>query len=102
MNIKEKLVEARNILANDGWCQGRLAKDINGSVTQVSNPGACKFCMRGVLGKVTDHKPYGRQADQLARALINHLPSGTIPYFNDCATLPEVLEVFDKAIAAQE
>jgi hypothetical protein len=96
---KQILVEARELIAK-GWTQLAYAKKANGDVTDDRDGSGVCFCALGAIrrasGSYTDCQP----AAGVFRAAIG---SAFIDGWNDAPgrTQAEVLEAFDRAIAAK-
>lgn len=96
-----------------GWCRGMWARDFDGRGVDPDDPGAVSWCARGAVGSSLLHL---NEAAELA--LYKSLPKGiAIPDYYACActvgdlvawfnnsrvSREEVLELFDRAIAAEE
>jgi hypothetical protein len=105
MNTVEILEKARELISDESrWTKGEFAINAKGEFVDIMSPEACKFCADGALMRVATgegglrDKNYGRAFKKLCAVT----PSGfgSIISFNDKATHVQVLEVFDRAIAA--
>ena len=104
------LRRARELLSEpQGWTQGTFARDIRGRRAASARDAVC-WCAIGALLRATD---VSIRADAVAAvaALVHHGIGITAPdssralvAWNDCPerTHAEVLEAFDRAIAAEE
>jgi len=101
--VSDTLKAARDLLVTKGWTQGTFARTAAGHTVEGRHDFAVCYCGWGALEAVTRElfTPEFQAADRalMAAGGFTHFPS-----FNDAPgrTLDEVLEVFDKAIAAQE
>lgn len=96
---KEILVAARALIAEKGWCTGVMARDANGHAVGEQDSNAACYCVLGALTAANgDEIP---NSVYVAFAYANGAES--IVDWNDVKgrTKEEVLEAFDKAIAAQ-
>jgi hypothetical protein len=114
VSILTTLIEARRLI-NDGWSQKTFAQDSKGNMCDWRSKRAERFCSVGALYKATSH---GREYDSCAdivlcgvvfQVLAGHIDPGyvesssCIVTYNDAKgrTKEEVLDAFDRAIAAQ-
>jgi hypothetical protein len=100
MSTLEILVTARALLARpDGWCQGTYALNERKYSVSPTDPEACSWCAWGALIAAGDRPDGDTAYDALRRALPSKLlPS--ISMFNDtAASVVNILEVYDRAIA---
>ena len=107
------LKQARSLVER-GWTQGTLARDKEGIPTHPQAAGACSWCMSGALHRVAaSERVNGPHFDQAWHALdeavskhneavSKHEWPPTFTSWNDDSgrTHPEVLAVFDAAIAS--
>lgn len=100
MDTREVLIAARALIAK-GWTQGYLARDERGLVTRPSGDEAVCWCCIGALSAVAKCGPIWSAVDALSGAVGG---AGQIARWNDAPkrTQAEVLEAFDRAIAACE
>lgn len=100
MNTREILVAARELISvPERWTQGSLAESRLGRPIGPSTPGAVCWCALGAVQKVADdlNMPFGGAVSHLNKAgPIN------LGLFNDTHTHPEVVALFDRAIASCE
>lgn len=101
MKISDQLKAAKAIIASPSkWLQGAYAKDANGFACRGDNPQATCFCSLGALQAVNNC--YSDAPSQPAISVLKQFMGGDVPEFNDSATHEQVMEAFDKAIAAAE
>lgn len=100
---KEILVEARALIATpDRWTQHHQARNANGDLTSAMSAEAVCWCGWGAVWNVS----FGADEDRIIAAedaLSKQTPSLHFPGWQDHVgrNHAEVLEVFDRAIAAQ-
>jgi hypothetical protein len=102
MDTVEILEKARELISDESrWTRGWFAKTADGYRCNPLSLGAECFCALGALSKVMGTN-YGELTGKTAtERLRSSLPSGcNITGFNDSATHAEVLDLFDRAIAA--
>jgi hypothetical protein len=89
---------AADLLAKpNGWCQGTLARDANGTPVEPESLEACSFCAIGAIEKIA---PSGTYHAQRARYKLSKvLPDMAISFFNDTKgrTQDDVVAAFRKA-----
>jgi hypothetical protein len=97
---RDVLVEARALIAK-GHAKGVSARRLDGYAVSSRSDDACAWCALAALSVVTNG-PYWPAAESLSRVVYGH-SNGNIPLWNDAPerTQAEVLEAFDRAIAAQ-
>lgn len=105
MNLKEILTNARaKIERPETWIKGDDARDAVGKVVTPSDLAACRFCAYGALhaaagGRVASGESY---ACLMALKPASEMHDGLQDYNDDPATTHrDILDLFDKAIAAQ-
>jgi hypothetical protein len=99
MTTLEVLKAAREKIADPAhWTKGEIARDKFGMDSMSKSPDACAWCAMGAIWNVSPNVEVRAEA-------FNALDVQTylgVPEFNDSHTHPEVLALFDKAIAAEE
>jgi hypothetical protein len=101
MKVSQQLKAAKAIIASPSkWLQGAYAKDADGFYMRGNNTNAVCFCSLGALQAV--NQTDSDAPSQPAIAVLKQFMGGDVPEFNDSATHEQVLEAFDKAIAAAE
>ena len=104
----EVLRKARELISDPKrWTQGEYAKDANGLKVGPNSARAVCFCSLGAIAKVKKASAGKAVKSKPAHILYlkMRLADPFSPYiwdFNDKHTHAEVLEAFDKAIAAAE
>lgn len=99
-NTAEILKKARELIKDpENWTQKACARDKYGYEVEVDSKEAYCFCTIGAIAKVS-----GRSTDGDARNVLRDIIGGSrsIANFNDGHTHPQVLDVFDRAIALAE
>jgi hypothetical protein len=97
MTTAETLKAARELIANpERWTKGWFAKKADGSDTNSRNPDAYCWCAYGALHRANYYEAIEPEH------LLSRLMGGNIAAFNDTHTHPEVIAMFDKAIARAE
>lgn len=101
--IKLKLIQAKELLRDVGWCKGDFAKDSNGECTRVGAGSDCAYCAYGVLMKVECGQLLLPVLSRLNSNLPPRLETGIITsiiQYNDLltTTLEDILALFDRAI----
>lgn len=96
MTTVEVLRKARDLLATGAWCQGNAARDKHGEPVDESDPSAVRWCALGACW----HAGCGLEAMRAIQRQVGTF----ITEWNDDPdrTLAEVLDAFDRAIAAEE
>jgi len=100
-NTLEILKAARELIsAPERWTRDQFSRNEAGFAIDPESEKACCFCAVGALIKVSDNDIFLRH--QAKDFLAEHLPVGyaSIPAFNDSHTHPEVVALFDAAIAS--
>jgi hypothetical protein len=110
VSLLTALIEARRLI-NNGWIQKTFAKDAHGYMCDWGSEAARSFCSIGAIYRATDWRStYNTDLCMRAfEALAENMypgygdPSGHIARYNDARgrTKEEVLEAFDRSIAAQ-
>jgi len=98
----EILKAARDLIAKpENWTVGGLARNTDGVFVSVDSCDAVCFCALGAVDKISE-SPEDRNAAY--EALRDSLGEGRrmVATFNDEHTHEEVLDLFSKAIAAEE
>ena len=87
MLASEAIREARNVLMQDGWCQGQSENDRG------------EKCMSGALAKVFLRDHVSRAATTAATDCVRAATIPQFPLWNDTPgrTIHEVLDAFDRA-----
>ena len=99
MTTVEILEAARALIAKpEHWCKGAQALDATGTVRRPCSRLAVRWCSLGATDRVTRYK--GIRADNALYSALGMPPEG-IANFNDSHTHAEVLDLFDRAIAAE-
>ena len=96
--VKGVLVRARDLLSVSGWCKGKLAADVAGFGLPSDSEDAVSFCAVGAIYR----EVHDQCASGLAVTLLDRLSGGDVVAFNNAPerTKEEVLDLFDRAIAA--
>lgn len=95
MTTLEILRAARAIIAQPGrWCQGEMARDVNGCDTSPLAADACQFCAVGALIKASGKHRVTDIVMELRKTAGTHVVE-----YNDPTDLPAVLAMFDATIA---
>ena len=82
-----------------GWAKGVFARNKDGDEVEATSYRATNWCMAGALKAACEHDDDVLDAAWVA---LGNITYGSIPTFNDNAdTVSEVLEVYDRAIAAE-
>lgn len=114
VSVLTALIEARRLI-NNGWARTSFARNANGHMCDWGSKEAEQFCSVGAIYRATD---WGNTCNssvclEVFKALDQHMmpdgrsyPSGHVHVvlsYNDARgrTKEEVLEAFDKTIAAQ-
>lgn len=98
----EVLRKARELISDQKrWTQKAYARDRYGFGTGPWLKNAICFCSRGALMKASGLKVNEVVATPANTVLQSNM-NGNVPLFNDTHTHAEVLEAFDRAIAAAE
>jgi hypothetical protein len=103
------LIEARRLIHN-GWNQKTFARDSRGHMCDWGSELARSFCSIGAIYKATDWR--NTQDTSLCMDVMNivaeqmplgynSVPAEHIARYNDRHTKEEVLDAFDRSIAAQ-
>lgn len=105
MSLKEILTNARaKIERPETWIKGDDARDAVGKVVTPNDAAACQFCaygalLAGAIGHVGVSAAYGCL---MALKPTSEMHDGLQDYNDDPATTHrDILDLFDKAIAAQ-
>ena len=98
MTPLETLKAARDLISDPArWTQGWFAKNARGENVNSFSENAVCFCVLGALDRTHNSTPAVKDI------LNRHLPlEHNISSFNDTHTHPEVLALFDAAIAELE
>lgn len=103
MNVKQKLIEARALIADPAnWTQRRYARNKRGHPVDYDSQRAVSFCAAGACFKVADIlNVFGGETGMIG-SLNRQLPADftELTIFNDNSTHDEVLALFDRAIEA--
>ena len=103
MSAAEKLRQAKALIENPArWCQGNGAVADDGAVVDFDSPEAHRWCARGAVSKVTNHRPntpvYNATVRFLDRAA-NELHAGfNSVQVNDQLNHRDVMKMFRRAI----
>lgn len=94
----EVLKAARELISDPKhWTQYLFARDDNGNSTQPVSVRAVCWCALGAIDRVSgDDESAG---DDALDALMEVVEEGNVSTFNDSHTHPEVMALFDAAIA---
>lgn len=109
VSILTALIEARRLIRN-GWSQKTFARDSRGNMCDWGSERAQSFCSIGAIYKATDWR--NTHNTSLCMDVMNivaeHMPLGYnsvsvehVARYNDKHTKEEVLDAFDRSIAAQ-
>ena len=104
MNTLELLKAARALIRDPKcWTVGAFARAADGGRVQAGDARAVSWCLAGALYHLGLFASEDRPGEA-KKALVNALPGGgtTLAEFNDSHTHPEVLAVYDAAIARLE
>ena len=98
MSVKEKLIEARNLIEKKGWGQGHYAVDDDGVTVGIDSPDACRFCTMGAI--YAANRTYSESVVQDLVQALGFDNSGEVLLWNDSPsrTKDQVLARFDRAI----
>jgi hypothetical protein len=105
MNTVEILKAARDLIADETkWTQGYFAKDAQGKYVSPLDVEAACFCAIGAVSRVSGQPSFETDKSEPARYLweVIGVSDQFVFEFNDTHTHPEVIELFDKAIARAE
>jgi hypothetical protein len=105
MNTVEILKAARDLIADETkWTQGCSAKDAKGEYVSPLSVEAVCFCAIGAVSKVSGQPAFVADKSEPARYLweVIGVRDQFVFEFNDTHTHPEVIALFDKAIARAE
>lgn len=107
MTDLETLIAARAVIERpENWCQGYAAMTSGGRPAFADNPKAVRFCALGAIGRVLG-RGIGLRTDPGVLALVAACPCAPdysvaiVAPFNNTHTHPEVLALFDRAIATE-
>jgi len=93
------LKDARDLISDPAkWTQGSFAKDEQGNIVDAMDSTAVRWCMMGALC----HCPARNETYTRAIDYIRKYTSCGIAWYNDHSSHPQVLKLFDKAIADAE
>lgn len=108
MKASAILRNARSVLANNGWCQGALARNKYRHEVDPTSKSAAKFCAFGAVHAAAGVKAdasWDNEFDQACGFLRDALPDEyaywrSVDSFNDKKTTKkdDVLDLFDRAI----
>ena len=99
--VVSDLIEARRLIAEVGWVQGGLSRNLKGELISPWDPAARCFCIAGAIMRAVDMTNYevnNRYLDCISKMhAVLKLP---IPKWNDRAdrTREEVVKAFDQVI----
>ncbi|MCZ7496292.1 hypothetical protein O8B39_17465 [Agrobacterium rhizogenes] len=100
MNTVQILKEARALIADEkNWTQGAFARDANGRSERIDR--AICFCSIGAIAKVA-RTNLGSPVPAPVLKALGVTAHCRLAQFNDSHTHPEVLALFDRAIARAE
>lgn len=99
MTPKEVLIQAKNLIKNEGWCQGSFAKSADGGKVASRDLLAKSYCAVGALNAWGGLNREDNLIRSDARAFLERLV-GVITTWNDQPgrTKEEVLQKFQEAI----
>lgn len=99
--LLEILVNARKLIEKEeNWTQATMARTADDKPVYTTHPEAMKFCALGAINKAGRLASY--ESVMSACALLRDtLGRKDVVDFNDSHTHREVIELFDKAIAAR-
>ena len=96
MTASEVLRNARALIEKpENWTRYLYARDAKGNNAVPQSEEACAWC---ALGAITRVGGYEKAAPVLKRLVRD----ADVPHFNDTKSHAEVLDLFDRAIAAAE
>lgn len=102
MTIAEILRAARaKIDKSENWCKRAFAMDARSIPVESRDAAACRWCAQGAVESVT---PYGSEITRTAALRLYECAGMNALAFNDDpgTTHPDVLALYDRAIAAAE
>lgn len=103
MTTLEILKAAREKIADEkNWMQREFAQDGNARGIEPTSPEACKWCALGAIRAICETQSIWDAMDALRKGFPGGYRDYSIAMFNDSHTHPEVLAVFDRAIAKLE
>jgi CBS-domain-containing membrane protein len=101
-DIRERLTEARAVLAQRGWSQGSEARDAHGAPCHPGWLGARSWSVTGAIYRASgfDGTPEKRRRYEQAASRLTHTVAQPITRWNDAGgrTRADVLAAFDAAI----
>lgn len=110
VSVLTALIEARRLI-DKGWAQQTFARDGNGCMCDWGSEHAKSFCSIGAIYKATDWRNTYNSSlcveviKAVADQMTYHIHQDDIAYrvtgYNDARKKEEVLDAFDRAIAAQ-
>lgn len=110
VSVLTALIEARRLI-NNGWTRTTFARDAGGHMCDWGADWATSFCSIGAIYRATDWRSTHNTevCMRVFEALAENMfpgygePSGQVVLYNDARgrTKEEILEAFDKTIAAQ-
>jgi hypothetical protein len=102
MTPLETLKAARQLISDPAkWTQGEFARDGDGDAVPVLNPRAHCFCALGAIEKTLGNGAWTESNNAISRVCSRKFDQ-EVGHFNDTHTHPEVLALFDAAIAELE
>ena len=100
--VLELLVAARELIGvRERWCFGALALTKLGRITAPRGPSAVSWCAVGALRKCASQRDDGNYATAITmlESAARELGANNVVSLNDKAYYPQVLRMFDVAIA---
>jgi hypothetical protein len=102
MSALETLKKARDLISDPAkWTQGNLASDVYGDEIDPQSDDAICFCAIGAIERFTGTTE-NTEADLCLSVTCEKLSGLPVFAFNDSHTHPEVVALFDAAIAELE
>ncbi len=103
--VNQILKDAKEKL-KQGWCQGALAKTVDGSPVSSYSPRACQWCLEGAIDVASGTRfSLSRLTRNVLEKILANRPLNphlTLHTFNDNTTFGQVLALVDHGIKVTE
>jgi hypothetical protein len=94
-SVKALLKKAKKKIEK-GWCQGAMARDIDGQAVGCMTEEAASFCIYGAVISSMENGDYYVESIQLLWSIANE----NLVSYNDRSSKEQVLQLFDLAIGS--